>query len=68
MKVSEAAGLLGVADMGEFDAMCVENGWKKQGDMVIFKEATKEDKHGIPEADMVIDHCLQYAKELERIV
>lgn len=69
MKVSEAAGLLGVADMGEFDAMCLENGWKKQGDMVIFKEATKEaDKHGIPEADMVIDHCLQYAKELERIV
>lgn len=67
LRVQDAQVLLGV-NASELEDMCSQYGWTLQGEYVVFQEPGMQQDRGLPEAEHVIDNCLQYAKELERIL
>jgi 26S proteasome regulatory subunit N12 len=68
LRVEDAQKILDIrAD--EVDAYCAEYGWKKEGEYILLQESAQQDAlQGLPEAERVIQNCMQYAKELERII
>ena len=67
LRVQDLPGILGIHP-NEIDAAVAEYGWRKEGEYVILQEEDAEAVRGLPEAEQVIENCLQYAKELERIL
>lgn len=70
LRVKDAAAMLGVSSQEELLSICDEHAWKRQGEYVLLKKDVDEvgDERGLPESEQVIQNCLQYAKELERIL
>jgi 26S proteasome regulatory subunit N12 len=71
LAAADAARLLMLGSEGELAAFCAEQGWALKGGRVTF--GAKEGGAGAvaagpPAAADLIDRCLTYAKELERIV
>lgn len=67
LRIKDAESILGV-NASELQAMCHEYGWTIQDDMIVLQQQGVQHHRGLPEAEHVIDNCLQYAKELERIL
>jgi len=68
LKTEDAAKILGV-DAKQLVAICEEHGWEIEGGRVVLKNKGGADTvAGAINNEQVIDNCLQYAKELERIL
>jgi 26S proteasome regulatory subunit N12 len=70
LAAADAARLLMLGSEAELAAFCAEQGWALEGGRVTFgvKEGGAAAAAGPPAAADLIDRCLTYAKELERIV
>lgn len=67
LQMKDAAVLFGV-NSSQLPDMCRDYGWTIQGETIHLQEQKTQQHRGLPEAEHVIDNCLQYAKELERIL
>ena len=67
LKSADAASILGVSEKG-LAQICEEQGWEVAGGRVILQKKGGEDVGHAINNEQVIDNCLQYAKELERIL
>ena len=67
LQLKDAESIFGVHS-NDVPALCSEYGWTIEGDVIILQDQRVQQHRGLPEAEQVIDNCLQYAKELERIL
>jgi len=64
---ADAASILGVSEK-DLVQICEEQGWEVAGGRVILQKKGDDDVSRAISNEQVIDNCLQYAKELERIL
>ena len=64
---ADAASILGVSEK-DLVQICDEQGWEMAGGRVILQKKGDDDVSRAISNEQVIDNCLQYAKELERIL
>lgn len=67
LQLTDAEAIFGI-HASQVPDMCREYGWTIEGDTIVLQDQKAPQHRGLPKAEHVMDNCLQYAKELERIL